>query len=514
MSATSSTQIKIGGLVSYGAIAINIITGLIYTPWMIRSIGREDFGLYTLALSVISLFALDLGLGQAITRFVAKYLAEGKRQAINDCLGLVYKLYIYLDLALLVILTAIFFLIPEIYKELTPAEVEKFKVVYAISAIYSVLSFPFIPLNGILSAYEKFIQLKLCDLFHKLFIVATMSICLVLGYGVYALILVNVISGLLTIALKFYVIKKESGIHINFSYKDKKLFREIISFSGWVTVISLSQRITLNIIPSILGALSGSAAIALFGIALTIEGYTYTFASAINGMFLPRVSRIVTNEGGDVLPLMIKVGRVQMLVLGLVTLGFFLFGRPFITLWVGDSFAQSYVCAMLLILPAIFHYTQEIADSTIIIKGEVKLKGIAFLLMAVTNILISFPLCKYYGAVGASLSVCVAYFVRTIVIDIIYHKKLQIDICKFFKQSLLQMILPFALIASLGAGIIYLSPIIGWEDMIAKMILFCIIYIIVVSIFVLNKNEKDLFMSPATKIIKTFKHHKLNQLND
>ena len=35
---------------------------LLYTPWMIHSIGRENFGLYTLAMSVISLFVFDFGL--------------------------------------------------------------------------------------------------------------------------------------------------------------------------------------------------------------------------------------------------------------------------------------------------------------------------------------------------------------------------------------------------------------------------------------------------------------------
>lgn len=48
-----------------------------------------------------------------------------------------------------------YFFIPQIYEELTPDEIERFKVVYSIAAVYSVLSFPFIPVNGILTAHEK-----------------------------------------------------------------------------------------------------------------------------------------------------------------------------------------------------------------------------------------------------------------------------------------------------------------------------------------------------------------------
>ena len=155
-----TNQLKIGAIISYIGLAINIIVGLIYTPWMINTIGKADYGLYTLALSVISLFVFDFGIGQAVTRFIAKYLAEGDLEKANNCLGLVYKLYLYIDIFIFLLLAGIYFFIPDIYKELSSDEVEKFKMIYIAVAFFSVLSFPFIPVNGVLTANEKFIQLK------------------------------------------------------------------------------------------------------------------------------------------------------------------------------------------------------------------------------------------------------------------------------------------------------------------------------------------------------------------
>ena len=137
---SSSRQIKLGALMSYVAIGINILSGLVYTPWMISSIGRENFGLYTLALSVITLFVFDFGLSNAITRYLAKYLAEGRQDKANNCIGLVYRLYIIIDIILFIILISVFFFIPQIYKELTPDEIEKFKVVYLCSHLISFCS--------------------------------------------------------------------------------------------------------------------------------------------------------------------------------------------------------------------------------------------------------------------------------------------------------------------------------------------------------------------------------------
>ena len=224
----AQSQIKYGILISYLGIGINIITGLLYTPWMIHSIGKGNFGLYTLAMSVISLFVFDFGLSSAVTRFVAKYLAEGKPEQANNCLGLVYKLYIYIDIILILVLTSVYFFIPSIYKELTLDEIEKFKIVYIIAAIFSIISFPFIPVNGILSAHEKFIQLKGCDLFHKLFIVIIMSICLLMGYGLYALVSVNAIAGLIAIGIKLLIIRNKTTVRINFKYRNSSELREIL----------------------------------------------------------------------------------------------------------------------------------------------------------------------------------------------------------------------------------------------------------------------------------------------
>ena len=55
----SGKQIKIGAILSYVAIFINILSALIYTPWMLSHIGDSDYGLFTLAHSVITLFLLD-----------------------------------------------------------------------------------------------------------------------------------------------------------------------------------------------------------------------------------------------------------------------------------------------------------------------------------------------------------------------------------------------------------------------------------------------------------------------
>lgn len=496
----SVSHIKIGAILSYVGIIINIITSLLYTPWMINSIGKEDFGLYTLAMSVISLFVFDFGLSSAVTRYISKYLANGEHEKANSFMGLVYKLYLIVDILLFFILLSVYFFIPNIYQELTPEEIYKFKIVYSIAAIFSILSFPFIPVNGVLVAYEKFIQSKLCDIIHKLIIVGAMSVCLLMGMGLYALVTVNAVAGLITVVMKLVCIKSYTGQKTNLKYWNIHDVKEIASFSGWVTIKSISQRCIMNISPSILGVLSGSSEIAILGIAITIEGYVYTFSSAISGMFLPTVSRNIANNI-DILPLMIKVGRIQLMVVGLIISGFLIFGSSFISLWVGDSFTRSFYCAILMVLPSIIHLPQEIAHQTVYAKNKVKLESIVFVIMAIINVFVAFCLAPILGAVGIGVSICIAYLFRTIGMDIIYYKKLDLNIVSFFLETYLPFILP--LLCSLFLG--YLGNIIfvtnTWITFFIKIVIYTLFYALLLFLFYMRENEKKLIINPLKKVL-------------
>jgi len=494
-------QIKYGALISYVALFINIIIGLVYTPWMIRSIGKADYGLYTLAMSVISLFVFDFGLSSAVTRFVSKYLAEGRLDKANQLIGVTYKLYVTASVVIFIVLVGIFFFIPQIYKGLTPEELEKFKVLYVIAASYSVLSFPFIPLDGIISANEKFIQLKLCNLAHKLIIVVAMTACLMLGYGLYALVIVNAAAGFGTIALKLLVVKKSTKMHIAWRFWDKDMFNAIVGFSVWVTVSALAQRLVLNICPSILGMVANSQAIAVFGIAMTIEGYVYTFASAINGLFLPKVTQLNTSSDTDsILKLMIKVGRIQFYIIGAIFFGFICFGRNFINVWVGPDYSEVYLCAIMMVAPSFINLAQEIGNTTVIVKGEVKYSAYISLAKAGANILLAFPLTYYFGVYGMAFSIFISYSLSTVLYNYLYNNRLGLNIKVFFRDSLLSIALPMTAAVSVA----YLPNLLlndyGWLHFIIKFVVFLMVYGIVIYLFAMNEEERNLFLGPIRKI--------------
>lgn len=489
----SSNQIKIGAILSYLSIGINIIAGLVYTPWMVDTIGKSDYGLYTLSNSLITLFLVDLGLSSAVSRYVAKYRAEGRQDKVNNFLGAVYKLYLIIDAVIFIALIIIYFCIDSIYVKLTPAELGKFKVVYLISASFAVINFPFVTFNGILNSYEEFVHLKLADVIYRILLVALTVITLLLGGRLYGLVVVHAIVGLIIIVYKWIVVKKRIKLRVNWKYSDFSLYKDVFGFSIWVTISSLAQRLVFNITPSILGAVASSATIAVFGIVTTIEGYTYTITTAINGMFMAKISRIYEcgGEQDELMPLMLSVGKFQYAINGLIVAGFAVIGKEFINLWIGSTYLDAYYGILLVIIPGLFFNSMQIANTAMIVRKKVNLQAWVNLGMGIVNIIMSIILSAYLGVIGACISISIAYMLRAMALLFIYKRVLKIDMARFVINCYIRMGIPIIITIVLGYLMNSLFSNAGWLVFASKGLVIIGIYTAVTLLLGLNSKERN-----------------------
>ncbi len=496
------TQVRMGALISYAALGINIITGLLYTPWMVHKIGQSNYGLYTLATSLIAIFMLDFGLGSAVSRFVSKYRAENNQQGVNKIISIIYKLYFGIDAVILVVLLGLFFFLETIYVKLTPSEIETFKVLYLMVAGFNLISFPLSPLNGILNAYEKFIQLKLCDVFNKLFTVALVVVTLTATANVTAVVAANIMGGIITLIIKLIIVKRQIPLKLDIRGKgDKATYKSLFGFTVWTTVISIMQRFTHSFSPSVLGMTSSSIEIAVYSPAVVLEGYFYTFATAVNGLFLPRISRFIAEKKEDkILELMIKVGRYQITVLGLIFVGFICVGQDFMNLWMGPEYAKSYYCTIILILPSLLNCSKQIASTTVIAKNLIKYQARCMIVTGVLGLALSYVLSISLGSVGVCIGTAVTSLINNIYMTFIYKNKAEIDIFKFYKKCWLKAIPCYTIVAIAGFLVTSFINITGWLGLVIKAAVVAVFYGIVFGLIYFSSAERKALINK----IKTF----------
>ena len=499
----NNSQIKSGAIISYAGIIISTVASLLYTPWMKNRIGDANYGLYTLVGSLIAIFMMDFGLSTSVTRFISKYRAENNEMQINNVMGYVFKLYIAIDVVISIVLLIVYLLIDNIYIGLSISERDTLKKIFLIFATYSVLAFPFTPLSGVLNAYEKFVWLKICELFQKLFAIFLTVVALLIDHGVVALVLMNAVSGIATILLKLWIVGKEKMIRPNFWICDKVLLRELFGFSIWVTVLALAQRLIFNIAPSILGITSTSIEIARFAPASQLEGYFFTFAYAINGLFMPMVARLDYNmDNRGIENIMIKVGKYQICVLGLLFAGICTVGTEFIELWMGSEYRISGICTVLLIAPSIFLYPQQIATTLLSIRNKVKYQAMSALIIGAINVVLSFVLTPQLGALGSSISICVAFLVNLVLLNTVYHKILHLNLKQFYKVVYLRYVPPILLAIIIAQFILRYITYSSWLWLLVKIVVCTTVYFILLFMIGFSQEEKGQIISVIRKRLK------------
>ena len=491
----AQSTIKKGAIISYISIFLHIVISFVYTPWMIHQIGTSDYGLYTLVGSFISYFILDFGLSATITRFIAKYRAEGDQQKVENMLGLTTKVYLAIDGAILLLLTILYFFISKIFIGLTPIEIERLKVLYIISGGFSVLTFAFKPMAGAMMAYEYFVENKSLDMVRNVGTVLLVVIILFLGGGVYELIFINGFVAFFVSLMKYCIFKRKSKIKINWSFFDRSEMKALLLFSIWIFLIGIAQRFRLSLMPSILGIFKDTMEISIFSIGMMIEGMVYTLSTALNGLFLPKVSRMIqnSNDKSALTDLMIRVGRLQLYIISIIILGFLLVGHEFLILWVGEDFSKSYIVVRLLTSPNIVSLTQRIGDDVILVENKVRYTASYIFISSGLGLLVAILLANHYGAIGCAFATSLSLWAFLFLVNAFYKRKLHLEIGRFFTECHIRII-PLQVIVTIVFFCCKSFLVIdNWLSFFIFGTVYVLVMIAISYCFLFNKEEKKLF---------------------
>ena len=130
-------ELKMGVILSYVTMFISFVIPLFYTPIMLRILGQNEYGVYSLANSVISYLALlNFGMGQSIIRYVSQYRAKNQFDKVNKIISLFFLVFMFL--AFIVLIAGIILYIGStswFSKGLTIAEISTLKKLIIIMTI-------------------------------------------------------------------------------------------------------------------------------------------------------------------------------------------------------------------------------------------------------------------------------------------------------------------------------------------------------------------------------------------
>ena len=153
-------QIIWGAVISYILIALNALYGLLVTPYIIRTIGIDDYGVYrTVASLSSSLMIVDLGLGGTVQRYIAKYIdcGENKRQ-IGNYISLAFIQAAVLSVIAEIICIITYLKLGDLYSDgLTASELALAKKIFIVFGATIAVHLWENVLDGVITGYNRFI---------------------------------------------------------------------------------------------------------------------------------------------------------------------------------------------------------------------------------------------------------------------------------------------------------------------------------------------------------------------
>ncbi len=501
---SDSGQRKMGVLLSYISIIANTLIQLLYTPFLIRKLGQSEYGLYSLVASIIGyLTIMDLGFGNAIIVYTSKYREKGQieqEKKLHGMFNFVFKIIAFVAMFLGLIL---YLNVETIFgNTMSSKEIGKMKIMMIILSLNLFLSFYFAIYNSIIGAYEKFIFQKIVSILHSMLTPIIMIVFLLNGYKSITLCIIITITNLLSLLLNYYFCTKKLNVSVKFNGFDFALFKTILSYSIWIFLGIVVDKVNWSVDNFVLGAVSGTIAVSIYSIASTLNQLFCSLSTAISGVLLPKISKMVArNASSDELTNeFIKIGRLQYYVIFLMCSGLILFGKQFITFWAGISFEESYYVALLLIIPVCIPLIQNLGLSIMQAMNKYKFRSISTFIMSIINIIISVFFARKWGATGAALGTCIALVICNIfLINIYYYKVIKINVIKFWKEIFIQSV-PFVFPVLLILIIMFYTNINSKLSFIIYGGIYTIIYCIFAYMFSANDYEKNLLNKVLSKL--------------
>ena len=498
-------QIKAGAILNYVIIGLNTLVGLLYTPFMLRCLGQNEYGLYSLVASVIAyLTILDFGFGNAIIRYTAKFRAEGKAQEQWEMFGMFVIVYSVIGLIALCGGMALYFNVDNLFDHtMSGADLSIAQTMMLLLTVNLAFTFPLSIFGSIISAYENFVFQRVVNIIRILLTTGVMIALLSIGFKAIALVVVQTVFNLLTLLLNYLYAKHKLKIKIVFHKFNFAFLKEIATYSFWIFLNAIMDKIYWGTGQFVLGSISGTIAVAIFSVAILLQQMYMTFSSSISSVLLPKITMMVSHNRSakEISELFITTGRIQYLILALILSGFIVFGQSFINLWAGQDYSYAYIITLIFFVSLLIPLIQNTGIVILQARNQMKFRSLLYLGISAVSLVFQILLTKKYGILGCSIAIGGALILgQGLIMNIYYAKKQSIAIVTFWRKIIKASIVP-VVFNILGSLYTYNIALANWLQLGLSIFIFVCLYIPVLWLIGMNEYERNLVKVPIVKIV-------------
>jgi O-antigen/teichoic acid export membrane protein len=431
------------------------LVGFFLSPFLVSHLGSTQYGLWVF-LGGITLYLglLDIGIRQAVNRYIAHHRAVGEHDQCSLIVSTAIKLFLLLGIATIILSLLIAFLAPHIFN-IPDALVIDARIVIVLGGLTVAVSLIGGAFGGVLTGLQRFD----INAYIEISVIAIRTIAVVIairnGYGLVMLALIQLGATILN-SFGFWGAIRKLFADLDIRLRDMMLpqARMLLSFGASMSLIFLLGRLVSYSDAIIIAAILPIEAVTFFAIAGNLSNYAKDVTTALANVMTPRVSALAATDSDRVRSEVLAAAGLGTLIATPMAMVFVIQGDSFISLWMGSAFGQASgeilrILAIIVWLDA----GRSIVTNTLVGVGKQRILVPGFAVEAVCKIALSFALAGPLGLPGVALgSLIPSMFVNLVYIPHCLSTATGVSAGLYFRRAVLLptvACIPFALASAL-----------------------------------------------------------------
>jgi O-antigen/teichoic acid export membrane protein len=392
-------------------IALTIAATYFLTPFLIRTLGQDGYGTWTLITALTGYISLlSLGVPMASVRYLAQDIARGDTATMNRTIGTCVGLYLMIGAAALLTGAALS-VVFGVFFDVPPAVHAQALAAFGLMVVQVSAGFIGLLPEGIMFAHHDFVVRNLIRIAGVLLRLGLTIAALTFSPSLIALAAVQVAVLAFDFGASWFLIRRRyPGVRFNLADFDRGMLRRIFSFSLYVLLLGAGARLTFESAALVIGAFQGVGSIPFYVVANSLIVYVMDFVIAIAAVVSPMATKLHTEGGVDRLrDMFLRWSKVSLSLTVMAGLFLIVLGPNFIGVWIDPSFERpsGEVLQILMLSSLVFLPIRGVAIPILMGIGKARTPTVAFLAAGILNVVLSVLLVGPLGLTGVALGTAI-----------------------------------------------------------------------------------------------------------
>lgn len=495
-------KIAFNSIIIYVRLCVVSLISIILSRVVLDALGASDYGLYNVVGGIVLLLnVVNSSMTSTTYRYLAFEIGKKENGNPNKIFNTSFLIHIGFAAAILLIGEPIGEWYILNYLNVSPESIPDAQFVFRLSILAAAANTIFVPNQGLLVAYEKFTATAMIDIVSNLLKLGLILLFIYSDTNRIRLYGVIMLAYTLFNCLSYYLYCHRNHCDvIRFRLnKDKALYKEMVSFSGWTMFGAFANVGKSQGCAIIINFFFGTLVNAAYAIAHQVETFIMMFARSLGSATVPQTTK--SFSAGDIqrsITLTSHISKYTFILMALISFPVMLEIDFLLGLWLKEVPEGASIFCRLIILGNLLGCLGEGIPNLINACGKIKAYQVVVHTVLISGLPISFMLYKMgYNPYTISVVYCAIHFLNSFVKLFMLRRVVEFDVWSFMKISHMRI---FAMSVPLIVFYMFYPQTSSMSAHIVGLMVSFLFFVVVLSCFGLDSGER-------TKIINFLKDH-------